>query len=388
MRCALVVSVGLTAAACVGEEGEEPEAAPPSSGAAAPARTEGWTDLDVVPYEAGMLAASAADGSQRPLEMRSREELAEALRPVLFRDDGVFVMREPNWAAADAVRARGGALVDASADASAAPLRAPGGGDDVTVLPEELRAVSRILGADNRTRVSNTNVAPYWAMARVLITYDDGSTWQCTGTYVGPWTFILAGHCIRQPSGAVARRMIFEPARNGGSLPFGSFNCRNDDAATNNNFLAAIPGAYAASADPAFDMAVIDTWPCHFAPHWMGEPASNQGVLVEPPNGGISMHGYPVAACSGAPGGSLYNCGMFGTQYANGPWVETDNIDTDGGQSGGPWHINGRVAATHIGYREYFDLFRCGFDLCRRNYGRRMDGAYKSFLDAIAFDYP
>jgi hypothetical protein len=226
-------------------------------------------------------------------------------------------------------------------------------------------------------------------MARVLITFDSGSVSQCTGTYIGPWTFVLAGHCLRQPSGAVARRMLFEPARNGNApLPFGSFDCRNDDAITSNDFLAAIPSAFAASADPAYDFAVMDTFPCHSARAWLGQPARNQGIIVDAGDSTYSLHGYPGNPCPGAPFGFLFNCGMSGPAYVNGPWLESEHIDSEGGQSGGPWHVAGRVAATHIGYREYFDFFRCGFDVCRRNYGRRIDGTYKTFLDAIAFDYP
>ena len=71
----------------------------------------------------------------------------------------------------------------------------------------------------------------------------------------------------------------------------------------------------------------------------------------------------------------------------NGAWLESAFIETDEGQSGGPWLFAGRVAATHIGGREYFDLFRCGFDSCKRNYGRRFDSSYLAFLQATSFDY-
>ena len=307
----MIGCLGFVMTACMGDGGDEP--VPPSSGATAPARGAGWADLDVVPCERGAVTTAAPEGAaMRPLEARSREELAQALRPVLLRDDGVFVMREPNWAAADAVRAGSAVAVDAPASPSSPELLRHRTGDDLAVPPDELRSVSRVLGADGRTRVLNTAVAPHSATARVLITFDNGDTWQCTGTYVGPWTFILAAHCLRQPTGAVARRMVFEPARNGAALPFGYFDCRNDDAAANNDFLAAIPAAYASSEDPAFDFGVIDTFPCHWAPRWLGQPATNQGVLVNPGDTTYAMNGYPVDPCPGAPGSNLYNCGMSG----------------------------------------------------------------------------
>lgn len=181
--------------------------------------------------------------------------------------------------------------------------------------------------------------------------------------------------------------MLFEPARNGGSVPF-SFDCRNDDASTSNDFLASIPSAYATSADPAYDFAVMDTFPCHSAPYWLGAPSSNQGIIVDAGDTTYTLNGYSANPCPGAPGGWFYNCGSTGYSYRNGPWMESQYIDAEGGQSGGAWHVANRVVATLIGYREYFDLGRCGFDVCRRNYGRRIDPAYKTFLDAIAYDYP
>ena len=379
----LALGLGLLTAACLGGEEDAP---PPSPEPSVPARTAGWTNLDVIPYEPVAQAAGAQPRSaERPLEELSREELAGALRPVLIKPDGLYVMRGPHWAAADAVH-RAGALSMSAGDPAPFVARAPG--DAAEDLPAELSTIPQIIGGDGRTVVSDTTAAPFSAMARVLITFDSGSVSQCTGTYIGPWTFILAGHCLRQPSGAVARRMLFEPARNGGALPFGSFDCRNDDASTSNDFLAAIPYAFATSADPAYDFAVMDTFPCHSAPRWLGQPSRNQGIIVDAGDSTYSLHGYPGNPCPGAPSGFLFNCGMSGSVYANGPWFESEYLDSEGGQSGGPWHVANRVVATHIGYREYFDFFRCGFDVCRRNYGRRIDGTYKTFLDAIAFDYP
>ncbi|MBZ0233643.1 MAG: hypothetical protein K8M05_15055 [Deltaproteobacteria bacterium] len=383
---ALALTQGLALSGCLDDDSIS---TPPEElgGEEALERAAAGGNLDLVPYDLAPRAAKRA--AALPLEQRSREELAEALRPVVFDRDGkVYTTREPNWEAADTVPRDALAMVRAQA-AGAEPT--PDRFEDPA--PGDLTALPRIIGTDGRTRVTNTTVAPFRAMARVFMQFSNGSWGQCSGTYVGPWTFVLAGHCIRESSGAVARRMIFEPARNGSLLPFGSFDCRNDDASSSNNFLAAIPSGYVSTADPNLDMAVVDTWPCHRAPNWMGQPATNQGVLVNPGNTTYALHGYPgdppsSVTCPGSPTGGTTLCGMSGSAYVNGSWVETEHIDSSPGQSGGPWHIGGRVAATHIGYREYFDLFRCGFDVCRRNYGRRMDATYKSFLDAISFDYP
>ena len=391
LKSSCLLGIGLVAMGCVGDEpgqravegaDEAPaDVAPPVEAEATPARTAGWASLDLVPYVPSKAAATVTSPvASMPLEQRSREELAEALRPVVSRPDGLFMARYPNWSAADAYLRE-----TKTFENEAAPSKPPGG--PVELPPDKIQTVGAILGADNRVLVTDTTPLPFAAMARVLITLDTGTV-QCTGTYIGPWTFVLAGHCVRRTDGTVARRMVFEPGRNGGALPLGSFDCRNDDATTANDYFLSIPGGFATSADPAFDFAVMDTFPCHRAPRWIGQPASNAGILVDSGTNVYGLHGYPGPACPGAPFGNLFNCGMFGSGYVNGPWLESELIDSDHGQSGAAWHVSGRVAATHIGYREYFDLFRCGFDVCRRNYARRIDAGYKSFLDAIAFDYP
>ncbi|HEY6179079.1 MAG TPA: hypothetical protein VIX73_31715 [Kofleriaceae bacterium] len=366
----LILCLSLGVVACVSEvpgdtggAGEATDvAALSASSADAPKRTAGWANIDAVPYSKDAVKLGAA-GAGAALSL---EELAEALRPVMSTPSGTMIAREPNWDAASAAQRSG--------DGSLA------------YVPGEVGPM-QVIGPDGRTRVPVTTIAPFSSMAQIWVALD-GGTFQCTGTYIGPWTFITAGHCLRMADGTVTRRITFNAARNGGSFPFGSIACANDDASRSNDFFAAIPAGFAASADPNFDFAVIDTYPCHAAQRWLGMPASNQGVLVNSGDTTYSLHGYPAPACIGAPGGFDYNCGMSGPAYVNGNWVESAEIDSEGGQSGGPWHIAGRVAATHIGYREYGDLFRCGFDVCRRNFGRRIDTAYKSFLDEIAYDYP
>jgi hypothetical protein len=50
------------------------------------------------------------------------------------------------------------------------------------------------------------------------------------------------------------------------------------------------------------------------------------------------------------------------------------------------WDIY-RPAGVHRGYREYFDFGRCGFDVCRRNFARRIDNAFSDFIVQVAWDY-
>lgn len=81
---------------------------------------------------------------------------------------------------------------------------------------------------------------------------------------------------------------------------------------------------------------------------------------------------------------------MTGSAYINAHMIETEHIDTFEGQSGGPWYrltSSYRVAGPLSGYREYFDFGRCGFDVCRRNFARRIDSTVDTFIRAISFDF-
>lgn len=384
----LVAALAAALAACGTSEESAPlpadEGAPPSTEAteatAPAARTASWQREDLVDYTPRTVAPRRSpDKDGEPL---GRAELAEALRPVIETAGGLKTTAAPNWTAADAVLRSGEKIVAYD----------PG---KVTAQPPRLDAaaaapsiLSTIIGPDDRTRVTNTTVPPFSSMALLAI-FKDGGWYQCSGTYVGPWTVLTAGHCLRTSTGGVASRITFEPARNGGLLPFGSFACANDDTSRTNDFTAALPAAYAGSADSNFDFAVIDTYPCHVAQRWLGQPASNAGIWVSSGDRTYALHGYPGSEpCPGAPGGWNYLCGSTGDAYVNGNWYESQFVDASAGQSGGAWHFSNRVAGTLIGYREYFDLFRCGFDACRRIFGRRIDAAYKSFIDEISYDYP
>ncbi len=340
----------------------------------------------------GAAEAGRAQGADAPaLDERPREELADSLRMMLLHPNGgAYVARGPNWAAADATL-HSSAPIDriarAFADRAGAAERADAASDPgADVHPgSPAGAAARLIGSDGRT-LSPTTLSPFNAIARVdVFTSALGGSFRrsCTGSYIGPWTFVLAGHCLRFPDGAFARRLVIEPARAGSSVPR-RFDCRNGDASTSNDFLAAVPSGYAgAPAEDPLDFAVIDTFPCHSA------PASFPGYTVNSGTTTYSVHGYPIGACPGALAEGTSMCGMSGSAYVNGWALESAEIDATEGQDGSPWWtLNAtRVAGLHVGYREYFDFWRCGFDVCRRNYARRIDGAMDTFIRSIAFDF-
>jgi len=143
-----------------------------------------------------------------------------------------------------------------------------------------------------------------------------------------------------------------------------------------------VPWGFRYGQASELDYAVIDTFPCHAAPRW------RSGYLVDADSGTYSLYGYPGETCPGAPYADTWQCGMTGPAERNDWRIESQHIDSFEGQSGGPWLGTGDIlAANHSGYIEYFDFFKCGFDMCRRNFGRRIDGAYDQFIRDVSFDY-
>ncbi len=51
-------------------------------------------------------------------------------------------------------------------------------------------------GPDDRVQIENTQEFPWSAIASLLITARDNSTWIGTGWFVSPKTLLTAGHCV------------------------------------------------------------------------------------------------------------------------------------------------------------------------------------------------
>lgn len=325
------------------------------------------------------------------LAARPRAELAESLRmTILHPNGGAYVARAPSWEAADATLHPSGpierisrAFVD-RAGAADRPAAVHDAGAAPRVGSPAVEA-SLVIGSDGR-QLSASTLAPFHAIARVdVYTSATGGNFRisCTGSYIGPWTFVLAGHCLRFTDGTFVKRIVIEPRRAGASVPY-RFDCRNGDASTSNDFVATVPaGYYGATGEDPLDFAVIDTFPCHAAPHSFPGYVVNSGTTT------YAMHGYPIERCPGGAAEGTYMCGMAGSAYVNGWRLETEHIDATDGQDGAPWWTLNptRVAGVHVGYRQYHDVGRCGFDVCRRNYARRIDGAMDTFIRATSYDF-
>lgn len=100
-----------------------------------------------------------------------------------------------------------------------------------------------VFPTDNRTRVTPTNVQPYYWVGQLAITFPDGTAGTGTGTLVAENKVLTCAHNLYQAQyGGYARTVSFTLARNGSTLPYG-----NPVAATG----VAVPEEYVSLSPPA-----------------------------------------------------------------------------------------------------------------------------------------
>ena len=377
----LTLVLSLVTTACVDEPSQDTAAEPLPDEVT-------WRDHTYVRSDGDGRMADAGDTST--LAGKSRAELAELLRlTILHPNGGTYTMQEPNWDAADAVLAPAQTInreprADVAGERPELLRGVVDGGLDHRLSTE---AAPLVIGSDGRT-LSPSTANPFNAIARVDVFTAGAGAFRtsCTGSWIGPWTFVLAGHCMRFTDGAVAQRIIIDTARSGSSLPFGRLDCNNADGVSGNNFAAAVPAGYNGTLENSLDFAVIDVFPCQAS----GLPATRtfNGYTVNSGSTTYNMHGYPLGRCPSASAEGTFMCGMAGDGYVN-DWRLESQLDGTEGQDGAPWFTMDptRVTGVHVGYREYFDFGRCGFDNCRRQYARRIDGAMDTFIRQSSFDF-
>ncbi|MGE0599854.1 MAG: serine protease [Dehalococcoidia bacterium] len=82
-----------------------------------------------------------------------------------------------------------------------------------------------VLGEDGRTRVDDTSVFPFSAIAFIeLEDANDEVFGSCTATFIGPDALLTAGHCLwdKAESGWIAEHIRVIPGKDGDVEPFGS----------------------------------------------------------------------------------------------------------------------------------------------------------------------
>lgn len=197
---------------------------------------------------------------------------------------------------------------------------------DEKITPETLKngrpireSIESVIGADNRTQITNTAKYPNRAIASLVMEFSNG-TFICTGWFIGPNTLATAGHCVYDPSlGEFASSIDVYPGRNGSTLPYGSASATK--LFTNK--------CWKTTASPECDYGAIQInsnlgntvgW---FGFGWYQANSVLQGK-------GVNVRGYP----GDKPTGTLWTM--------KGPIEQVTttrigySIDTFGGQSGSP----------------------------------------------------
>jgi glutamyl endopeptidase len=94
-----------------------------------------------------------------------------------------------------------------------------------TFLIDGLDPKGDVIGADGRTRKTNTTTFPFRANVHLEVTFSATNGATCTGWMVGDRTIATAGHCVYDDvTNDWANSIIAYPGRDGSTMPYGSVN--------------------------------------------------------------------------------------------------------------------------------------------------------------------
>lgn len=214
-----------------------------------------------------------------------------------------------------------------------------GKSDEPLVAPERA-GLESVLDADERTRIVNTTEAP-WRLICSLAIESDWGTYIGTGWFVAPTTLITAGHCVfdKNQMNGWARRITVTPGRERELEPYGS--------AVATRFSTV--DRWISAQDPDFDIAAI-----HLDAPLLEDPDSvfRVGAFTDDELVAylVNVGGYP-----GTPGGGQELYWAKNRVRAVTPRRIFYDVDTSGGQSGGPVFIfrDGETQPIVVGIHAY-----------------------------------
>ncbi len=242
--------------------------------------------------------------------------------------------------------------------------------DPITVFDESISTYA-IIGSDNRTIVSDTTVAPYRYVGRLVTYYtvpSTGAAMMDSGSafLVGPKLVMTAAHCLYPVwKGEICNitKVMFYPGRNGNNLPYGGVQVTVLHVPTKYKQNAL---EYEKNYDEKYDYAVMElatavgntTGYFRTDANYMVGTGENVGSSLK-----VIVAGYPGAV---SERNKLYR--QAGTVNFMGDGYLLDyTMDIESGQSGGPLY-----------YKESGKYYVMGIitsDTPTQNYGRRLTNA-------------
>jgi glutamyl endopeptidase len=180
-----------------------------------------------------------------------------------------------------------------------------------------------IIGADERTRIRETEETP-WRMVCALEIEGPWGNFVGTGWLAGPRTIITAGHCVFDSTqmGGWAKKIRISPGRDGDERPVAPVESEKFSTVDR----------WRANQDPDFDMAAIHlTQPLGDTLGWFGVASLTDDQLR---GYMVNVSGYP-----GTPGGGTEQWWAKNRIREVTPRRIFYEVDTSGGQSGGPAYI-------------------------------------------------
>lgn len=181
-----------------------------------------------------------------------------------------------------------------------------------------------VIGADERKRIRDTEQSPFRMVCALRINAPWGD-FVGTGWFAGPRTIVTAGHCVvdRANMGGWADRIVVTPAQDGDEPPaLGSHTATRFSTVDR----------WEDARDPDFDIGAIHLdEPVGETVGWFGVGALTDDALLKSL---VNVSGYPAS-----PGGGVQQWWAKNRIGAVTPRRIFYDVDTSGGQSGGPVYI-------------------------------------------------